>query len=186
MTVIARPSSPPTAVWGMWVLIATEGMLFAGFIGTYYFLRFQTAAWPPPGGPEPRMVVPIVLALVLALTSVPVHLASRAAQARNLRRAWLLLFGALVVQTGYFVYQAQDFGGSTIGHNAYTSIYYVLLGGDHAHVLLGLLFSVWLLVRLAGGLTTYRVNATRAIAWYWHFVNVLTVVVTAVLLSARI
>ena len=38
---------------------------------------------------------------------------------------------------------------------------------------------------LAGGLTRYRVNTMRAITWYWHFVIVLTVVVTAVLLSAR-
>ena len=31
--------------------------------------------------------------------------------------------------------------------------------------------------KLARGLTTYRANATQAIAWYWHFVNVLTIVV---------
>ena len=185
MTAVPRPSGPPTAVWGMWILIATESMLFAAFIATYYYLRFHTAAWPPAGVSEPRVVVPIVLALVLALTSIPVHLASKAAQARDVRRARVFILDALVVQTGYFAYQAYAFDASTIGQNAYTSIYYILLGGDHAHVFLGLLFSVWLLARLSGGLTTYRVNATRAIAWYWHFVNVLTLVVTAVLLSAR-
>jgi hypothetical protein len=30
------------------------------------------------------------------------------------------------------------------------------------------------------------VNATQAIAWYWHAVNVLTLVVTATLLSGAV
>ena len=50
----------------------------------------------------------------------------------------------------------------------------MLLGADHAHVFVGLLFNVWLLWKLARGLTTYRANAVQAIAWYWQFVNVLT------------
>ena len=32
--------------------------------------------------------------------------------------------------------------------------------------------TLWLLAKLARGLTAYRANATLAIAWYWHFVNV--------------
>jgi heme/copper-type cytochrome/quinol oxidase subunit 3 len=72
-----------------------------------------------------------------------------------------------------------------IGENAYTSIYFTLLGADHAHVFVGLLFSLWLLAKLVRGLTVYRANAAQAITWYWHFVNLLTVVVVATLLSAR-
>jgi hypothetical protein len=32
----------------------------------------------------------------------------------------------------------------------------------------------------------YRLNATRVIAFYWHAVNVLTLIVLGVLLSARL
>ncbi len=38
--------------------------------------------------------------------------------------------------------------------HAYGSIYFLLLGADHAHVALGLLFDVWLLAKLVRGLTT--------------------------------
>ena len=58
-------------------------------------------------------------------------------------------------------------------------------GADHAHVFIGILFDVWLLAKLARGLTRYRANATQAIAFYWHAVNVLTIVVVGTLLSAR-
>ena len=69
--------------------------------------------------------------------------------------------------------------------NAYSSIYYTLLGADHAHVLLGAIFSVWLLAKLARGFTAYRLNAVQAITFYVHAVNVITIVVIGTLLSAR-
>ena len=67
--------------------------------------------------------------------------------------------------------------------NAYGSIYYTLLGADHVHVGIGLLFSAWLLAKLARGITLYRLNALQAIVLYWHAVNVLTVVVTLTVIS---
>jgi heme/copper-type cytochrome/quinol oxidase subunit 3 len=43
-----------------------------------------------------------------------------------------------------------------------------------------------LLARLARGLTRYRVVAVQATSFYWHFVNVLALLVVAVQLSARV
>ena len=74
----------------------------------------------------------------------------------------------------------------TIDKDAYSSIHFVLLGADHAHVFVGILFNVWLRWKLARGLTTYRANAVQAVTWYWHFVNVLTWVVVLTLTSAAL
>ena len=67
--------------------------------------------------------------------------------------------------------------------NAYGSVYFVMLFADHAHVFVGLLLSAWLLTRLASGLTSYRVTATRAISLYWYVVAALTALVTIVQVS---
>ena len=67
--------------------------------------------------------------------------------------------------------------------HAYASIYYVLLGTAHAHVAVGLLLSGWLLVKLAGGLTRFRLHALQAIAVYWAAVGVLTLIATLTVLS---
>ena len=178
------------AWWGMTILIASEATLFGVFIGTYYYLRFKTPSWPPDGIPDPKWVIPVILLACLVATSIPMRLASRAVAAGRLGATRLLIAAALVVQAGYFAYEVHDFLDQLhhvdITRDAYTSIYYTLLGADHAHVFLGVLFNVWLLAKLARGLTTYRLNATQAIAWYWHAVNVLTIVVFATLLSARI
>jgi cytochrome c oxidase subunit III len=186
----AGGSSVSTALLGVLILVATEGTLFCCLIATYYYLRFTAAVWPPPGTPKPAVIVPLVLLAVLVTTSVPMHLVSAAARAGRLARARTFLGIALVVQCGYFAYEAVDFHDQLerldITRNAYSSIYYVLLGADHAHVLLGVLLNVWLLGKLARGLTRYRVNAAQAIAWYWYAVNALTVLVIGTLLSARL
>src|SRR5512146_1898983 len=64
-----RRGGPGLAVWGMAMLIASEATLFGTLVGSYYYLRFSTLHWPPPGTPEPRVVVPLILAGILATTS---------------------------------------------------------------------------------------------------------------------
>ena len=184
-----RSIARPAAWWGMVILIASESTLFGCFIGTYYYLRFRAEIWPPPGIPEPKLVVPLILLAVLVSTVVPMRLAANAALAGRLAATRLFLALALFVQSGYFAYEVHDFFDQLhrfdITHGAYSSIYYTLLGADHAHVALGILFNLWLLGKLARGFTRYRVHAVQAIALYGYAVNVLTIVVIGTLLSAR-
>jgi cytochrome c oxidase subunit 3 len=188
--VAGRRRGPSVAFWGMAMLIASEVTLFGTFIGSYYYLRFENTHWPPLGTPEPRVVVPLIMVGILATTSLPMQLAAGAAQRGRLRSARAFLVWALIVQCGYLVWAIHDYVDqlhvSTPQDNAYSSIYYVLLGADHAHVAIGILLVAWLLWKLARGLTMYRLNATQAVAWYWHAVNLLTLIVMGVLLSATI
>jgi heme/copper-type cytochrome/quinol oxidase subunit 3 len=193
MTVYAEPvrrPGPSAGWWGMVAFVAAEAMLFACLIGTYLYLRFKSAVWPPQGIPEPKVALPLVLTGILLLTSAPMQLAAVAARRGRVGRTRALILLALVVQAAYFGVQVHEYAGDlgSFGPqaNAYGSIYYVLLGADHAHVFVGLLFDVWLLLKLLGGLTTYRLRAVGAIAFYWHAVNVITLAVVATELSARL
>jgi heme/copper-type cytochrome/quinol oxidase subunit 3 len=171
----------PLGVWGIAMLIATEAALFAMMVGSYFYLRFKNAHWPPPGTPEPKLVVPLVLLGVLMLTAFPMWMAARSVTPRR----WLLL--ALFVQSGYFAMEVSDFQDDlrhfTPQQHAYGSIYYTLLGADHGHVAVGLLFDAWLLWKLLFGMTEFRRKAVRAIALYWYAVIVLTIVVTLTITS---
>ena len=174
-----RRGGPGLAFWGMAMLVAAEATLFGTFVGTYYYLRFESVHWPPPGTSEPRVVVPLIMVGILITSSIPMHLAARAVRRGRLWTTRLLLAWA----THDYVQQLHH---SAPQDNAYSSIYYVLLGADHAHVAIGVLLVVWLLWKLTRGLTMYRLNATQAIAFYWHAVNVLTLIVLGVLLSVRL
>jgi cytochrome c oxidase subunit III len=178
---------PSLGWWGMALFVAAEATLFGVLVATYFYLRFKNLEWPPQGIPEPKLGVPLVLLGVLLVTSIPMQFALRAANARRVGAARLLLGLASIVQAGYFAMQVHEYAGDlgrfAPADHAYASIYYTLLGADHAHVALGLLLDLWLLAKLAGGLTRYRLNALSAITFYWHAVNVLTIAVTLTILS---
>ncbi len=189
---VAAPSrvAKPNGYWGMLLFVATEATLFGTIFGTYYYLRFTNAEWPPRGVPQPSVTVPLVLAFVLASTSMPMAVASRAARAGELARARAALVLALVVQAGFFAMQvsliSDDLDKFKPQGSSYGSIYFTMLGAHEFHIAVGLLLDVWLLGKLARGLTNYRVVATQSIAFYWHFVNLLALLVVGAQLSARI
>ena len=180
--VTERRVARPSGWWGMVIFVATEATLFGTMIGTYFYLRFRTLHWPPTGVPEPKLVVPLVLTGVLVLTSVVMQLALGSAARGRLGLARLALLVALIVQSGYLAMQIHLFIGDldkfSPNATAYASIYFTLVGAHHFHVLVGILLNAWLLLRFAAGLTNYRLVGLQATTFYWHFVNVLAVVVT--------
>ena len=191
MTAIARAESArlarPSGWWGMAIFVATEATLFGTLIGTYYYLRFNNVHWPPPGVPEPKLTLPLVLTGILVATSVPMHVASSAATRGRVGTARAALLLAVVLQAGYlgmqlhlFVHDVHEFPPS---ESSYSSAYFTMLGAHHFHVGIGILLNLWFLLRMATGLTQYRVNGLRATTFYWHFVNILALCVVGTQLS---
>jgi len=183
----AARRAKPNGWWAMVCIVATEGALFGCFIASYFYLRFRAAQWPPAAETKPALVVPLVLMAVLVSTSLPMHLASVAATRGRLRTTRLMLFLAFFVGSGYLAMQMWRFRESLATakpeDDAYASIVYLLTGGHHLHVLVGLLLNLWLLARLARGLTNYRAVGVQVAALYWHFVNVLAIAVTLTTIS---
>ena len=180
-------AAKPSGWWGMVVFVATEVTLFGTLIGSYYDLRFKTPHWPPPGVPDPKVAVPLILLAVLVSTSVFVQLASAFARAGRTTAVQLALLVALVMQSGYLAMQihlyVDDLHRFSPQASAYGSIYFTMLGAHHAHVLIGILLELWLFLRFFAGNTVYRAVGIHATAFFWHAVNVLAIAVTIVQLS---
>ncbi len=187
---LTRRATFSAAWWGIAMVIATEAMLFGSFVATYFYLHFKSPAWPPHGDHAPSIATSLILTACLVASSAPMAITSWAAAAGQLVKARLALVVALIVQAGYAAYEVDDFRSqlhaSNITRDQYTSIYYTLLGADHVHVAVGIVLVVWLLWKLLRGLTMYRLNAIQAVAFYWHAVNLLTLIVIGVLTSATI
>lgn len=178
----APPRARPNGWWGMLIFVATEATLFGALLGSYFYLDVLSVNWPQEGMDPTDGLLPLIPAAVLALTSPLMQLASSAGGRGRGRTAVAFVLLALVVQSGYLAFEVHDFRADLAvlapQENAFASIYYTLVGADHAHVALGLLLSAWLLLRLLGGLTPYRLTGLRAIALYWHVVVAITIVVT--------
>jgi heme/copper-type cytochrome/quinol oxidase subunit 3 len=176
-----------SGLWGTLLFIATEATLFGTLIATYFYLRFRTTHWPPTGIEAPKVALPLALTAALVLATVPMFLASARARAGRAGPAVLLILLAFLVQAGYLAAQivlfSDDLHKFSPHDSAYGSIYFTLLATHHFHVLIGLLLDLWVVGRLLGGLTGYRVLTVRVVAFYWYFVSALGIAVVLTQLS---
>jgi heme/copper-type cytochrome/quinol oxidase subunit 3 len=184
-----RRAARPNGWYGMVILVATEASLFGTLMASYVYLRFQTKTWPPHGVPMPAVTAPVILALVLVASALPMAFAARAAGRGARRPALAGIVCALVVQAVYLGFQfhlyADDLSRFRPSRDGYSSIYFTLLAVHHIHVAVGILLDLWLLARLSRRLTTYRRTAVSAVAFYWYFVAVVGLFVTATITSPR-
>jgi heme/copper-type cytochrome/quinol oxidase subunit 3 len=170
--------------WGMVWLIATEAMLFAALIASYFYIRFQSGpVWPPDGIALPKLGLPLIMSAILLASSIPVHIADRGIRKGNqyaLRYGLLagFLLGAtfLGLQIGLeYPEQLHEFGPTT---NAYGSLFFTVTGMHGTHVAVGLMLSLWTQMRAwTGAFDENRHLTVQNFAMYWHFVDVVWVVV---------
>jgi cytochrome c oxidase subunit III len=192
MTTAALPvrAARPKGWWGAVVFVATEATLFGTLVGTYIYLWLHNAHWPPPNVPKPPLLTPTLLTAALVLTSIPLHIAARAAGDGRRETAWRATTSAFVVQLVYIVWQLHDYVHTIDVYDpqqsAWSSIFITLLGADHLHVLVGVLLSGWFVIRISSRLTRYRIVGLQSTAFYWHAVNVITLVVLVVQASTRL
>lgn len=177
----------PNGWWGVVIFVMGEATLFLMLFASYFYLRLQVTHWPPRGIEKPPVLTPALLTAALVATSAAMQLAWRWGRSGERARAWWALAAAGAVQGGYLIWQLHDFvldaHREPPSDTAYSSIRLTMLAIDHAHVALGVLLTGWLLARLATRITPYRLRGLQAITFYWHAVNVLTVLVLAVDLS---
>src|ERR1043165_1298985 len=144
-------------------------------------------AWPTNGPGEiggdftviPAFGLPAINTLILLTSGVTITIAHHALRAGN--RAVLNIFLALTFLLGFaFVYlQATEYHhaytelGLQLSTGVYGSTFFMLTGFHGFHVTVGaiMLFCIWLRT-MKGHLTPQRHFAFEAVAWYWHFVDV--------------
>jgi cytochrome c oxidase subunit 3 len=127
----------------------------------------------------PALGLPVINTAILLTSSVTVTIAHHALIAGH--RTQLKIFLALTFLLGFtFVaLQATEYHeaytelGLTLGTGIYGSTFFMLTGFHGMHVTIGaiMLTVIWLRV-LFGHFTPQRHFAFEAVAWYWHFVDV--------------
>jgi heme/copper-type cytochrome/quinol oxidase subunit 3 len=174
-------------VFGTVVFLASESMVFAALLAAYFSLRGATASWPPPGIELSGTGMAAGTAL-LALGSVTMAIAQVAAtrQGRVLARAMLAV--TILAALGFLSLELHDWNTANfhVADNAYATIYYVLTGTHFAHVLAGvaLLAAVAIFLR-APAFTREHHAGVEAVAYYWHFVFVVWLVLYATIFFVR-
>ena len=157
--------------------MATHSLLWSNFAG----------GWPSNGPGAvggayqtiPAWGLPLLNTLILLTSGVTVTIAHHALK-EGKRGALLLFLGLTVLLGGLFLFfQAEEYIHAyrelnlTLGSGIYGSTFFMLTGFHGAHVTLGtIMLAVMWLRCLRGHFSRDDHFAFEAVAWYWHFVDV--------------
>jgi cytochrome c oxidase subunit III len=164
---------------GVKLAILSEVTLFGALFATYFVMRSQSPEWPPAGVERPELLLPGINTLLLITSSVTMQFAVRAARGGDGRRIlrWLvvtLVLGGIFLTVQGYEFATNGFGLST---GVFGSTFYILTGFHGAHVLAGISLIAIVANRARLGLVTAEHHtAVEATSYYWHFVDVVWVV----------
>jgi cytochrome c oxidase subunit III len=166
---------------GMVCLIATEAALFSIFVVAYLFYIGKSLI-----GPYPAQVleVPMLPTICLLASSATIMLAERALRQGYgvLFKGWwfltMLLGVAFLYATAVEWYRLIFTHHLTISTNLFGTTFYSLVGFHAMHVTVGLmLLTLVLILSLCGYVTQAQSERVAALSLYWHFVDVVWIVV---------
>ena len=174
---------------GFWTFLGSECFFFGSLIGTYMSYRGTSPVPPFPhhGPPDGTGILNIpvtsVSTFVLLTSSLAMVLALAACQRANRRGTtiWLgvtALFGLIFL--GFQAFEFTEFyhNGLSLQQNLFGSTFFVLTGFHGAHVSIGVLWLLSLLViNLREGIPPERALNVEIAGLYWHFVDIVWIVI---------
>ena len=187
-----------TAVVGMTLVMVALTMMFGGMFYGIGMLRIRSPFWPPPGMPTMPILLPAMSTVVLLASSAVLKFAKNSLAAGSLQKhkQQVLLSAALgavfvVLQTGLVV---KMWGaGLRLDSGPYGSLFFFLTAFHAFHVLVGIGLFGWLTPNAVGLARTEPRTAlhrtrlatqtlrTRLVSMYWHFVDIVWVLLFVVL-----
>lgn len=171
---------PDHRILGIIVFLIAEAMIFLGLFTAYLTFRAVTTPWPPEGTPELELLLPGVNTIILISSSFVIHNADTAIKKNDVKglRIWFgvtALMGVIFLIGQLYEYFHLEFGLKT---NLFASTFYVLTGFHGLHVLFGLvlIFAVLWRSRKSGHYSNTSHFGVEAAEIYWHFVDVVWIV----------
>jgi cytochrome c oxidase subunit 3 len=172
------------ALFGFVVFLLSESAVFMSFFTTYLALRLTTDNWLPPGVPPLEIGKPGINTLVLVASSGVIYLAERSLHHRKLNQFRLLWLLTSAMGTYFLIGQAIEWNHLSFGLQTglFGATFYLLTGFHGLHVLTGILLQLLMLLRSfrSGNYENGSFGVT-ATSLFWHFVDVIWIVLFSLL-----
>lgn len=162
---------------GMWIFLASEVMLFSGFIASFINLRAanivmmnETAALlNRPLGAANTFIL-ITSSLMMALAVGAMHRAKRA-------QAKLFLALTIILGCAFLAVKAVEYNEKFSHHytphtNLFFSFYFIMTGLHALHVIVGVILLTIVLWKVSANSVRMDAIAVENAGLYWHFVDV--------------
>ncbi|MDB5265613.1 MAG: cyoC [Parcubacteria group bacterium] len=167
-----------TTVFGFWVYLMTDFVLFASLFAVYAVLHANTFGGV---GGKDIFNAPFVLieTIILLTSSFTTGLALLAAKAG--KKWWVLILllataalGAAFVSLEFSEFSTLVLEGHRWTQSGFLSAYFTLVGTHGLHVLIGLLWMVALMIAIIRhGLTQPNMRKLLLFSLFWHFLDII-------------
>jgi cytochrome c oxidase subunit 3 len=181
----AHSEHPDLRIFGLLTFLFSEGMLFVGLFTAYLAFRAIAPEWPPEGTEKLEVLLPGINTIILVSSSFVIHQADHAIKENKIQavRLWFMatfVMGAIFIAGQLYEYQHLGFGFTT---NLFASTFYVLTGFHGLHVCIGLVLIMAVLLRSLkqGHYSSTKHFGIEVASIYWHFVDVIWIVLFLIL-----
>jgi len=164
---------------GFIIFLCSESVIFLAFFSGYALLKLSALNWLPAGVEGLEWRTPLLNTVVLVSSSGTIVLAEHFKAKEKLwlfRGFWLLT----MAMGSYFLYgQAMEWGGLQFGFTSgtYGGTFYLLTGFHGLHVATGiLLMAIMLIKSFLPGNYVGGEQGVQATSLFWHFVDVIWIV----------
>lgn len=164
-------------IFGFWIYIMTDCVLFASLFATFMILRNNTNGGP--NGAE-LFSLPFVLTetLILLTSSFTCGLAMLAAHQGNKKKvgAWLAI--TFLLGLAFLGMELHEFGNLVAeGHDwqasAFLSAFFTLVGTHGLHITAGLIWILLLVVKiLRSEINNTNLRRLTMLSLFWHFLDI--------------
>jgi cytochrome o ubiquinol oxidase subunit III len=180
-----KQAADAKTVFGFWVYLMTDCVLFASLFATFVVLRNNTYGGP---GGEDIFSLSFVLTetLILLTSSFTCGLAILAA--RQGRKDWVLkLFGlTFLLGIAFLGLELHEFShlyheGNSWRRSGFLSAFFTLVSTHGAHISVGLLWMGVMLYRVKQiGLSATNIKRLTMLSLFWHFLDIIWIFIFTV------
>lgn len=174
-----------TKVFGFWLYIMSDLILFACLFATYVVLADGTA-----GGPEGKDIFSLKFVLgetfLLLFSSITYGFAMIAMHKGKIPAVNLWLFATFLLGLGFVIMEVYEFHeliaeGLGPGRSGFLSGFFALVATHGLHVTAGLIWIIVMMIQVTRrGLTDVNKTRLNCLSLFWHFLDVVWICVFTV------
>jgi cytochrome o ubiquinol oxidase subunit 3 len=181
----AEQQNEEKTLFGFWVYLMTDCVLFASLFATFAVLRHNTF-----GGPDGAELfsLPFVLAetMILLTSSFTCGLGMLYAN-RGFKNAALVLFSiTFLLGVSFLGLELHEFHklaaeGNSWRRSGFLSAFFTLVGTHGAHITAGLIWMITMITRVSDrGLTPRNLQRLKMLSMFWHFLDIVWIFIFSI------
>jgi len=182
---MASATAESKTVFGFWVYLMTDCVLFASLFATFVVLRNNTY-----GGPSGQDLFSLSFVLsetiILLVSSFSIGLAWLAAREGNKRPVLSFMALTFLLGLAFLTLEIKEFNhlyqeGNSWRRSGFLSAFFTLVGTHGAHITAGLIWMATMMVLIyRRGIYATNVRRVTMLALFWHFLDVIWIFIFSI------